>query len=137
MLNLYDEKGNLLADEFRINTFGSWLRSSSIDELPTLINVLKGDMSFIGPRPLLPEYIPLYSKEQSLRLELKPGITGLAQISGRNMISWEEKFQYDIYYYYNNCLMLDIKILFITIGKVFCREGISPKGKSFMEKFKG
>ncbi len=137
MINLYDSNNNLLPDELRLCSFGIWIRSYSIDELPTLINVLKGDISFVGPRPLRHEYCSLYSKEQFLRLSVKPGITGLAQISGRNMISWEKKFEYDIQYFHNQSFLLDLKILFITFIKVFRPEGINNKSKSYTDPFKG
>ena len=137
MLNLYDSNNNLLPDKLRLNSFGLWLRSYSIDELPTLINVLKGEISFIGPRPLRHEYFSLYTEEQSRRLLVKPGITGLAQISGRNIITWEKKFEYDIKYFHNQSFLLDLKIFFITFTKVFKREGINNKSKNYTTWFKG
>ena len=124
-------------DEFRITNFGKFLRSTSIDELPELWNVLKGDMSLVGPRPLLMEYLPLYTPEQARRHEVRPGITGWAQVNGRNAISWEDKFQYDVWYVDHYSLWLDIKILWLTVHKVFLREGVSALGSATMPKFKG
>lgn len=132
-----DQEGNLLPDDKRLTSFGKFLRSSSLDELPQLGNVLKGDMSFIGPRPLLIKYLERYTPEQKRRHQVKPGITGLAQIKGRNSITWEEKFQYDIYYVDNWSLWLDLKILFLTVLKVLQREGISQTGFATVEEFKG
>ena len=132
-----DESGNSLPDEFRTTEFGKALRSTSLDELPELWNVLKGEMSLVGPRPLLVEYLPLYSETQARRHELKPGITGWAQVNGRNAISWEEKFKLDTWYVDNQSLWLDLKILLLTIKKVFTREGISAQGEVTMSKFKG
>ena len=129
--------GTLFSDEKRLTRFGKILRKTSLDELPSLWNVLKGDMSLVGPRPLLMEYLPLYTKEQARRHEVKPGITGWAQINGRNTTTWEEKFRLDIWYVDNQSIFLDLKILLLTIWKVFTREGISPKGGPTMEKFKG
>lgn len=137
MLNAIDEKGNTLLDAQRLTRFGRILRSTSLDELPGLINVLKGDMSLVGPRPLLMEYLPLYSAEQARRHHVKPGITGWAQINGRNAISWEDKFKLDVWYVDNCTLWLDIKILFLTVKKVFVREGISAAGEATMSKFTG
>lgn len=137
MLNSTDEDGNLLSNEKRHTKFGRKLRSTSLDELPELINVLKGDMSLVGPRPLLVEYLPLYNEHQARRHEVKPGITGLAQIKGRNTISWEEKFDYDVWYVDNFSLFLDIKILFKTILKVFKREDINQSENVTMAKFRG
>lgn len=137
MNNDTDEKGELLSDAQRLNGAGKWIRSLSFDELPQLLNVLKGEMSFIGPRPLLVEYLPLYTAEQSLRHNVKPGITGWAQINGRNAISWEEKFRYDVEYVRNISLWFDLKILLLTIQKVFKKEGISQQGEATMEKFRG
>ncbi|MCF6460849.1 sugar transferase [Clostridium sp. Cult3] len=137
MLDLRDEEGNLLPNEKRHTKFGLMLRSTSLDELPELINVLKGDMSLIGPRPLLVEYLPLYNEEQARRHEVKPGITGLAQVNGRNTISWEEKFKYDVWYVDNFNLILDIKILFKTVIKVFKREGINFEEINKSNKFSG
>ena len=132
-----DEDGNLLPDEKRLTKFGKTLRSTSLDELPELFNILKGDMSIIGPRPLLVEYLPLYNEEQKHRHDVRPGLTGLAQVSGRNSISWEEKFDDDIRYIKNITFINDIKIFFNTIIKVFKREGISQENNVTMEKFKG
>lgn len=132
-----DAEGNLLPDEKRLTKIGRFIRSTSIDELPQLINVLKGDMSLIGPRPLLPQYLPLYSEKQARRHEVRPGITGWAQVNGRNAISWQKKFEYDVWYVDHISLSLDIKILFLTIKKVFVREGITSKTSSTMELFTG
>lgn len=137
MLILRDDKGRLLPDAQRMTEFGKFLRSTSLDELPELFNVIKGDMSLVGPRPLLMEYLPLYSPEQARRHEVKPGITGWAQVNGRNAISWEEKFKMDVWYVDNQTFLLDIKILWLTIVKVFKREGISQEGQATMEKFRG
>jgi lipopolysaccharide/colanic/teichoic acid biosynthesis glycosyltransferase len=132
-----DTQGNLLPDAARLTKIGSFVRKTSLDELPQLINVLKGDMSLIGPRPLLPEYLPLYNSEQKKRHLVNPGITGWAQVNGRNAISWKQKFEYDVYYVENLSLKLDIKILFLTIKKVVVSEGISSTTAVTMEKFKG
>lgn len=132
-----DQQGNLLPDAQRLTKVGKFVRSTSIDELPQLINVLKGDMSLIGPRPLLPQYLPLYSKEQARRHEVRPGITGWAQINGRNAISWTKKFEYDVWYVDHCSFWLDLKIVFLTIKKVFIREGISQEGQATMEFFNG
>lgn len=129
--------GELLPDQDRITAFGSLVRKASVDELPQLINVLKGDMSLIGPRPLLPEYISLYSKEQSRRHELRPGITGLAQVNGRNSITWAEKFKYDVWYVDNISFYMDVKIILMTIKKVIISEGISSGTSATTEKFTG
>ncbi len=137
MNNSRDPQGNILADAERLSLFGRFLRSSSLDELPELFNVLKGDMSLVGPRPLLMEYLPLYTKEQARRHKVRPGITGWAQVNGRNAISWEEKFKLDVWYVDNQSFLLDLKILWMTIAKVFKREGISQEGQMTMEKFKG
>ena len=137
MHNKKDQFGNLLADDMRLTVFGKWLRETSIDEIPTLFNVVKGEMSFIGPRPLLMEYIPLYNKEEKKRHNVKPGITGLAQINGRNLISWKKKFDYDIYYVNNLSFKLDLKIFFITILKVIKKEGINSKYNKPVQPFKG
>jgi lipopolysaccharide/colanic/teichoic acid biosynthesis glycosyltransferase len=137
MLDAVDSTGQPLPDEERMTPFGSFLRSSSLDELPGLCNVLKGEMSLVGPRPLLVEYLPLYSEEQSRRHELKPGITGWAQINGRNAISWEDKFKLDVWYVNNYSLLLDFKIIFLTIKKVVVRDGISAEGEVTMSKFTG
>ena len=132
-----DKNGNLLPDELRLKGFGAKLRASSIDELPQLFNVLKGDMSFIGPRPLLVEYLPLYSPRQASRHSVRPGITGLAQVNGRNDISWAAKLEYDAIYAENLSFLLDIKIAFLTIKKVLKKEGVSKAGMATTEKFNG
>lgn len=130
-----DEKGELLPDEIRLTSFGKLLRKLSLDELPQLWNVLKGEMSFVGPRPLLVEYLPLYSKRQAKRHNVRPGITGWAQVNGRNAISWEQKFEYDVWYVENRSLWLDFKIMLMTVKKVFISEGISQDGQATMQKF--
>lgn len=132
-----DVNGRLLPDAERLTGVGSFLRSSSLDELPELWNVLKGDMSLVGPRPLLMEYLPLYSPEQRRRHEARPGITGWAQVNGRNALSWEDKFKLDVWYVDNQNLWLDLKILFLTIKKVLAREGISAQGHATTEPFRG
>ncbi|MEY8608324.1 sugar transferase [Parabacteroides segnis] len=132
-----DTDGNLLPDEKRLTKVGRFVRSTSIDELPQLINVLKGDMALIGPRPLLVQYLPLYSKEQIRRHEVRPGITGWAQVNGRNAISWTKKFELDVWYVDHCSFLLDLKIIFLTIKKVFVREGISQTGQATMEYFTG
>jgi len=132
-----DGNGVLLPDDRRLTATGKFIRKTSLDELPQLINVLKGDMSLIGPRPLLVEYLPLYSAEQSRRHNLRPGITGWAQVNGRNAISWGQKFAYDVWYVDNVSFMLDMKILFLTVLKVFKAEGISSADSVTMEKFRG
>ena len=132
-----DSQGNILPDAQRLTTFGKFIRSTSLDELPALWNVLKGEMSYVGPRPLLMEYLPLYSLEQSRRHEVRPGITGWAQINGRNAISWEEKFRLDVWYVDNKTFWLDLKILMLTVKKVFMRDGISAAGQATMKKFTG
>ncbi len=132
-----DSEGNLLPDAQRLTKVGSFVRSTSIDELPQLINVLKGDMSLIGPRPLMPAYLPLYSKEQARRHEVRPGISGWAQCHGRNSISWTEKFKLDVWYVDHCTLLTDIKIIFITIKKVFVREGINFDGVTELQAFDG
>lgn len=137
MRDASDTDGNLLPDSERMTTFGNFLRSTSLDELPELWNVLKGDMSLVGPRPLLMEYLPLYSKEQYRRHEVRPGVTGWAQVNGRNAISWEEKFALDVWYVENQSLWLDIKILWLTVKKVLVRDGISAEGEVTMSKFTG
>lgn len=132
-----DANGNLLPDAERLTNVGRFVRSASIDELPQLINVLKGDMALIGPRPLLVQYLPLYSQEQSRRHDVRPGITGWAQVNGRNAISWTRKFELDVWYVDHCSLRLDIKIIGLTIKKVFVREGISQEGQATMEFFTG
>ena len=134
-----DEEGNLLADDIRLTKFGKFLRSTSLDELPELINILKGDMSFIGPRPLLVRYLPLYNNHQKQRHNVRPGLTGLAQVNGRNLLSWEERFDFDVQYVNNITFINDIKILLRTVGLVFKRRGISPtgNGRVTMEYFTG
>lgn len=132
-----DAEGNLLPDADRLTKVGRFVRSTSIDELPQLINVLKGDMSLIGPRPLLPQYLPLYSKEQARRHEVRPGITGWAQCHGRNAISWTERFKLDVWYVDHCSLWTDFKVIFITIQKVLCRADISQEGNATMEAFNG
>ncbi len=132
-----DKNGNLLSDAERLTKIGSFVRKTSLDEIPQLINVLKGDMSLIGPRPLLIQYLPLYNETQKRRHEVRPGITGWAQVNGRNAISWQQKFEYDVWYVDNISLWLDIKILFLTVKKVFVREGISQEGQVTAEEFKG
>ena len=132
-----DENGELLPDEVRLTPFGQMLRRCSLDELPQFWNVLKGDMSLVGPRPLLLEYVPLYNEKQRKRLTVKPGITGWAQIKGRNAISWEEKFELDVWYVENRTLWLDLKILWLTFWKVIRREGISAQGEATMPAFRG
>lgn len=132
-----DANGNLLPDAERLTKVGNFVRKTSLDEIPQLINVLKGDMSLIGPRPLLVQYLPLYNEEQKRRHDVRPGITGWAQVNGRNAISWKQKFEYDVWYVDNINLLLDIKILFLTVKKVFVREGISQDGQATAEVFKG
>lgn len=132
-----DANGNLLPDEVRLTKIGRFVRGCSIDELPQLWNVLKGDMAFIGPRPLLVQYLPLYSKEQARRHEVRPGITGWAQCHGRNAISWTEKFKYDVWYVDHLSFLVDMKVIFITIKKVLIRDGISQEGQATMEAFNG
>ncbi|HGK7332103.1 TPA: sugar transferase [Streptococcus suis] len=132
-----DEKGELLPDSIRLTAFGKWLRSTSLDELPQLFNILKGDMSIIGPRPLLVKYLPLYSAEQARRHEVRPGLTGYAQANGRNSLSWEEKFTMDVEYVNNVTFLCDISIVFQTVRAVIKRSGISSKESATMEEFKG
>lgn len=129
--------GKLLPDQVRLTPFGKFLRATSLDELPQLINVLKGDMSLIGPRPLLPKYLPLYNEQQKRRHEVRPGITGWAQVNGRNAISWQQKFEYDVWYVDHVSFWLDIKIIFLTIKKVLVREGISAEDSATMKPFTG
>lgn len=137
MLDGKDKQGNLLPDDERMTPFGAFLRSTSLDELPGLFNVLKGDMSLVGPRPLLVQYLPLYNAEQARRHNVRPGITGWAQVNGRNAISWEQKFKLDVWYVDNQSLLLDFKILLLTVKKVFVREGINADGHVTIEPFKG
>jgi len=137
MSNKRDTHGNLLPDEQRLDGFGKLIRHTSLDELPQLFNVLKGEMSFVGPRPLLVEYLPLYNNEQRKRHDVKPGITGWAQVNGRNAISWEEKFELDIWYVKNQSFSLDMKILWLTVLKLFQRSDINAASNVTMEKFKG
>jgi sugar transferase EpsL len=132
-----DAEGKLLSDERRLTEFGRWLRASSLDELPELWNVLKGDMSLVGPRPLLVEYLPLYTSDQARRHLVRPGITGWAQINGRNAISWEDKFRLDVWYVDHHSLWLDLKILWITMSRVIQRQGITAHGESTMPPFRG
>ncbi|HMN33653.1 MAG TPA: sugar transferase [Chitinophagaceae bacterium] len=137
MTNAKNADGSLLPNAERLTPFGRVLRSTSLDELPSLINVLKGDMSLVGPRPLLMDYLPLYNEFQKRRMEVKPGITGWAQVNGRNTLSWDEKFKLDVWYVDNRSFWLDIKILWLTLIKVLKREGISPVGKDVMPRFTG
>ena len=137
MSNRRDEQGNLLPDEVRLNKYGRFLRSTSLDELPELINILLGQMSIVGPRPLLVQYLPRYNAQQRRRHDVRPGLTGWAQVNGRNAISWEEKFQYDIEYVENISFSMDIKVIFTTISKIFKREGISSDSSATMEEFMG
>ncbi len=137
MTDKRDERGELLPDGERLTGFGKFLRSSSLDELPELWNVLKGDMSMVGPRPLLVDYLPLYDERQARRHELRPGITGWAQVNGRNALSWEEKFELDVWYVENRTFWLDMKILWCTVLKVLRREGISREGHATIDKFRG
>lgn len=137
MTDARDEKGELLPDEIRLTPFGKWLRSTSLDELPELWNILRGDMAVIGPRPLLVQYLPLYNAEQHRRHEVRPGLSGLAQVHGRNAVSWEEKFEMDVEYVEKVTFLGDWKLIFSTIEKVLRREGIEGKNASTMEKFQG
>ena len=137
MTDKKDSSGNLLPDSERLTRIGAIVRKTSLDEIPQLLNVIKGDMSLIGPRPLLPEYLPLYSEEQRRRHDVRPGITGWAQVNGRNTVSWDEKFKLDVWYVDNASFGLDIKILFMTIKKVFFREGIHADGHVTVDKFQG
>ncbi|ADQ81911.1 sugar transferase [Riemerella anatipestifer] len=132
-----DANGNLLSDAERLTAIGKFVRKTSLDEIPQLLNVIKGDMSLVGPRPLLPQYLPLYNEEQKKRHNVRPGITGWAQVNGRNAISWQQKFEYDVWYVENISLSLDIKILLLTVKKVFVSEGISQEGQATIEPFKG
>lgn len=137
MADIRDPAGGLCPDSLRLPAFGRFLRSTSLDELPELWNVLKGEMSLVGPRPLLMEYLPLYSPEQARRHEVRPGITGWAQVNGRNAISWEDKFKLDVWYVDNRSLWLDVKILRLTLRKVLARDGVSAEGSVTMQKFTG
>lgn len=137
MTDARDSDGNLLSDDVRLTPFGLFLRSSSLDELPQLFNVLKGDIALVGPRPLLMSYLPLYSARQARRHEVRPGITGWAQVNGRNAISWEQKFELDVWYVENQSFWLDLKILALTVKKVFVKEGISADGTHTMPRFNG
>lgn len=137
MTNETDENGELLPDLQRLHGIGKFIRSTSLDELPQLFNVLKGEMSFVGPRPLLVEYLPLYNERQKIRHDVKPGITGWAQVNGRNAISWEQKFEYDVWYAEHQSFLFDMKILWMTMIKLFKRSGISSASSVTMEKFEG
>jgi len=137
MTDLRNPKGELLPDDKRMTGFGSWLRATSLDELPELWNVLRADMSLVGPRPLLVEYLPLYSAQQARRHVVRPGVTGWAQVNGRNVLSWGEKFKLDVWYVDNQSFWLDIKILFLTVKKVILRDGVSQTGHVTVEKFRG
>ena len=137
MRNTRDDSGDLLPDNLRMTPLGKIIRKLSLDELPQLWNILKGEMSFVGPRPLLPEYLPLYSKEQERRHEVKPGITGWAQVNGRNAISWKQKFEYDLWYIQHQSFILDIKILGMTLTKVFMTKDVNATGQITMEPFNG
>lgn len=137
MRDAFDPEGNPLPDAQRMTRLGAFLRASSIDELPELINVLKGEMSLVGPRPLLMEYLPLYTQEQARRHEVRPGITGWAQVNGRNAISWEDKFKLDVWYVDHQTFWLDIRIIWLTIRKVLVRDGINAEGQATMPKFSG
>lgn len=137
MTNEKDENGKLLPDEKRLNKFGRFLRSTSLDELPELFNILKGDMSIVGPRPLLVSYLPLYNKKQRHRHDVRPGLTGLAQVKGRNVISWEERFDFDVQYVQELSFLLDVKIILMTVWKVLSKEGINEEGSATMTAFTG
>jgi len=137
MLDAMDKEGNPLPDDQRMTPFGKFLRSTSLDELPELWNVLRGNMSLVGPRPLLMEYLPLYNDKQQRRHEVRPGVTGWAQVNGRNSLSWEERFKLDVWYVDNQSFLLDLKILFMTVKKVLVRDGISAEGEVTMSKFTG
>ena len=137
MLDARDADGNPLSDAERLTRFGRWLRSTSLDELPELWNVLRGDMSLVGPRPLLMQYLPLYTPEQARRHQARPGITGWAQVNGRNALSWDDKFALDVWYVDNQTFWLDVKILFLTVARVFRREGISQQGEATAAAFTG
>jgi len=137
MSNEKDKSGVLLPDEARLNGYGKFLRSTSLDELPELFNILKGDMSIVGPRPLLEKYLPLYNEEQRHRHDVRPGLTGWAQVHGRNLLSWEERFRYDVWYVQNLRFIVDVKIIFLTVKCVCRREGIDSGSSATMEEFKG
>ena len=137
MTDARDPQGKLLPDSERLTTFGRWLRSTSLDELPELFNVLRGEMSFVGPRPLLMEYLNRYTLEQMRRHEVKPGITGWAQVNGRNALTWEQKFALDVWYVDHESLWLDVKIIALTLSKIIKREGINQPGQATMEEFQG
>ena len=137
MTDQRDENGNLLPDDQRLTAFGKALRRTSLDELPELVNILRGDMSIVGPRPLLVKYLPLYNEEQRHRHDVRPGLTGWAQVNGRNAISWEEKFRLDVWYVRHISFLLDVKIIFMMAKKVFCRDGISSETSATMEEFSG
>jgi len=137
MTNETDSHGVLLPDEQRLPRIGKWLRASSLDELPSLINVIAGDLTLVGPRPLIPEYLPLYSTEQARRHDVVPGLTGWAQVNGRNALSWENKFRYDVWYVDNQSLLLDLKIILLTVFKVLKKDGISSEGHVTMPPFRG
>lgn len=137
MTDQRDPQGNLLPDEVRLTSFGKKLRATSLDELPELWNILKGDMSIVGPRPLLVRYLPRYSQEQRRRHKVRPGLTGLAQVNGRNLLTWEDKFRYDVEYVDNLNFLLDVRIILKTVGKLFAREGISSESSATMEEFMG
>ena len=137
MRDIRNNNGQLQSDHDRMTPIGKIVRKLSLDELPQLINILKGEMSFVGPRPLLPEYLPLYTKEQNRRHHVRPGITGWAQINGRNTISWQEKFKFDVYYVEHQNFLLDIKILFLTVGKVFLPRDVNAGERLTMEEFNG
>jgi len=132
-----DEAGNLLPDDLRLTRFGRLLRSTSLDELPELLNILRGDMSIVGPRPLLVKYLPLYNDEQKHRHDVRPGLTGWAQVHGRNLLSWEDKFRYDVWYTRNISFVTDVRIVLLTVKCIFAREGISAEGSATMEAFTG
>lgn len=136
MQDLRNENGELLPNEARLTRFGKWLRSTSLDELPELWNVLKGDMSLVGPRPLLMDYLPLYTPEQNRRHEVRPGLTGWAQVNGRNALPWDERFQMDVWYVDHRSLWLDVRILFITVVRIFSREGISVPGQATIDRYR-
>lgn len=137
MTDQRDEWGNLLPDEQRLTSFGRKLRSTSLDELPELLNILRGDMSIVGPRPLLVKYLPLYNEEQKHRHDVRPGLTGWAQVHGRNLLSWEDKFRYDVWYTQNICLLTDVRVVLMTVKCIFAREGISSETSVTTEEFRG